>query len=44
MYDATRKYREREPMELAVRLAEKSAPENDGRSRCLTLYSRNCYI
>jgi pyrimidine deaminase RibD-like protein len=32
MYDPKQKYSERELMELAVKLAEKSVPENDGRS------------
>jgi len=33
MYDATRKYDERELMELPVRLAEKSVPESLTASR-----------
>jgi len=32
MFDPKKKHSERELMELAVRLAEKSVPENDGRS------------
>src|SRR5271157_335893 len=32
MYDATKKYNDHDLMDIAVKLAEKSVPENDGRS------------